>query len=208
MNIPIFPNSSDDIHCLQACMKMVLKYYFPEKDFSFEQINELMGLGKRKLWSTPVQAVVVLDDLGLNVKCYASFNFEEYVENPMQYIKNNYNDWKTILNYLDVDLDVRFLKEAINRNLVENKLLMFDDIIKFFKENAIIIVILNINKFENKEGYLGHAVVITDIGEDYVEFHDPGLPPIPNRRIDKEKFIKAWYDKDTDRSAIIIFGKK
>jgi len=48
MEISFFKNT-DNFHCMQACMKMILKYYFPKKTLYFKQIDELIGLGNRKL---------------------------------------------------------------------------------------------------------------------------------------------------------------
>lgn len=208
MEIPFFSNLPDDVHCMQACMKMILKYYFPKRDFSFEQLDELIGLGKRKLWSTPVQAAVVFDNLGLNVKCYAARDFEDYLREGAEYIKKNYQDWKTILEHIDLNLDLDFTKEALKRGILENEELQFDLIESFFKKGGLIMLVINRNVLKDKKGYDGHFVLITDIGRDYVEFHDPGLPPKPKRRESKCKFIQSWYDPDTDRSALVTFGKK
>jgi len=208
LKIPFFSNLPDDMHCMQSCMRMALKYYFPDKDFSFEQIDALIGLGKRKLWSTPVQAVVAFDDFGLNTKCYAAGDFEKYLREGVNYIKKNYKNWKTILKHIDVNLDMKFIREALKRKLLEMKKLQFDEIESFFKKGNIIMLAINTNVFKGKKGYVGHFVLITDIGNDYVEFHDPGLPPIPRRRESKDNFIQSWYDHDTDRSALVVFGKR
>ena len=40
-NVPFFPNTADNTHCLQAVLKMILKYFEPQKDYSFEELNIL-----------------------------------------------------------------------------------------------------------------------------------------------------------------------
>lgn len=207
MNIPFFPNL-DKNHCTQACVKMILKYYYPEKDFSFEQIDKLFGFGKKILWSCPSQAVVVLDGLGLKAKWYGIIDVEEFLKEGEDYIKKNSKDWKTILEHMDVNLHMRFTKESLKRNLLENKKLTFEDVESFFRKGNIICLVTNVNVLKDKEGYQGHIVLITDIGEDFVEIHNPGLPPKPNEKINKEKFIQSWYYPDTGRYALIVFGKK
>jgi len=152
--------------------------------------------------------VVVLDDLGLDVKYYADMNFKEYVKQGAKYIKNNYNDWKTILSHLDLDLDIKFTKQGLKRGLIKEKKLSFDDIEKFFERNCLIMFVINTNIFKGKKGYNGHFVLVTNINKDYIEFHDSGLPPVLYRKENKKKFIQSWYDKDTDRSVLIVFGKK
>lgn len=40
-NVPFYSNTPDDTHCFQAVLKMVLKYFQPEKYYSFEQLDKL-----------------------------------------------------------------------------------------------------------------------------------------------------------------------
>jgi ABC-type bacteriocin/lantibiotic exporter with double-glycine peptidase domain len=208
MKIPFFGNLPDDVHCMQACMKMILKYYFPNRDFSFKQIDKLIGLEERRLWSNPVQAAVVLHDLGLKVKFYTACDVKQFLKEGAFYIKKNYKDWKTILSHLDVNLVLRFTQKALERGLLESKKLSWDTTESFFKKGNLIMLVINTNVFKDRKGYAGHFVLLTNIGKQFVEFHDPGLPPIPNRREDKRKFIQSWYDPDTDRNALVCKGRK
>ncbi len=41
LNIPFYPNLDDGLHCLQACLKMVLGYYFPDKEYSYEELDRI-----------------------------------------------------------------------------------------------------------------------------------------------------------------------
>ena len=38
--IPYF-KQPDNTHCFQACLKMILKYFFPEKEFTYEELDEI-----------------------------------------------------------------------------------------------------------------------------------------------------------------------
>ncbi|UCD03478.1 MAG: hypothetical protein JSW73_02995 [Candidatus Woesearchaeota archaeon] len=147
------------------------------------------------------------DDLGLNSKFYAKEDFKEYLEKGADYYKK-YPDWENILKHVDIDLQLDFLKKCFKRNLVENKELTFEDLESFFKNKCLIVPCINRNVLKNKEGFVGHFVLITNIAEDYVEFHDPGLPPIQNRKVGKEEFIKSFYDPNTARWALVVSGKK
>ena len=208
MEIPFYPNSKNGMNCMQACMQMILKYYFPEKDYSLEKLNELTGVGNRKIWSNIRQAAVVLDDLGLKVESYSTGDIELFLKNPKEYAREHYNDWESILKKIDLDLNVEFTKECLKRGLFEHKKTSFEEIGSFFDEGRLIMCALNMNIFENKEWYRGHFVLITDIREDKIQFHDPGLPPVPNRIEEKDKFIEAFYSHDTDRGVVVVLRKK
>jgi len=39
--VPFYPNTEDNTHCLQACLKMVLKYFIQEKEYSYEDLDRV-----------------------------------------------------------------------------------------------------------------------------------------------------------------------
>ena len=41
------------------------------------------------------------------------------------------------------------------------------------------------------EGYEGHSVVVLDVDDKNIWFHDPGLPAMENRKVSHELFQKA-----------------
>lgn len=206
MEIPYFEDLLEKPYCLQACMRMVLKYYFPERDYSFEEINRMIGIESRLIWLSAMEAVVIFDDLGLDATCYSTMDSEEYIDKGEQYVKENYDDWENILGHIDVEIELKFTRTALERGLSKRKELTFKDVEKFFGKNYILIILLNVNELKGKEGYLGHFVVLTDITDEYVQFHDPTEGP--DRKVPREDFIRAWYDDDTDRGALVVYGLK
>jgi hypothetical protein len=69
LNIPFVKNPGGQ--CGQTCMVMALKYYFPDKECSIEQMDLIM-LWEAGKWTFPYQNAVVLDELGLKVKSFSS----------------------------------------------------------------------------------------------------------------------------------------
>ena len=55
---------------------------------------------------------------------------------------------------------------------------------------------VNSRALNNKEGYLGHSIVIIGYTNQEFVLHDPGLPPLENRRVAYELFEKAWAYPD------------
>ena len=64
--IPYF-KQPDNTHCFQACLKMVLKYFFPEKEFTFEELDKITDKPKDK-WTWSCTALVELKNIGLKIK--------------------------------------------------------------------------------------------------------------------------------------------
>lgn len=39
--VPFYPNTPDQTHCVQAGIKIVLKSFLPDRDFSMEELEKL-----------------------------------------------------------------------------------------------------------------------------------------------------------------------
>ena len=50
--VPFYTNTSDDTHCYQAGLKMILKYFIPDKDFSWEELDKFTAKVE-DLWTWP-----------------------------------------------------------------------------------------------------------------------------------------------------------
>jgi hypothetical protein len=67
-----------------------------------------------------------------------------------------------------------------------------DDVEAYIRQGWYIVATVNPNKFESIEGgYNSHFVLVHGFTEQRLIFHDPGLPPIPNREVGKKVFFDA-----------------
>lgn len=210
LKIPFFPNDKTDLHCMQACMQMILKYYYPSKHFSIKKLNELLEIGNKKMYGFPEIAVVVLSDLGIDAKYYTSSDDKAWYDKGKEYLLEEYprEVAEDIWKMTDFKIQKPFFKRALKEKRFIRKKLSFNDLEIFFKKGYLVSIVININVLENKKGYAGHATLITDINKDFIIFHDPGLPPMPNNKLKKKDFIKAWQSPGTGNTVIVVFGKK
>ncbi|UCD04572.1 MAG: hypothetical protein JSW73_02985 [Candidatus Woesearchaeota archaeon] len=210
MKIPFYPNAPDWLHCMQACAKMILKYHFPEKDFSFDELDNMMGVKKGKLVTIP-QVIVALDKLGLKCKYVTKLGngitYAEYLEMGMKkYFEKTLGE--SAVEVISPEVQIQFSKEAYNKGLVEEKRISFQDLKNYFDKGCLILAIVDFNKLNNtQKDFLGHGVLITDINE-FIHFHDPGEPPTPNRKLDKDFFMTILNDSTKEKSILVVFGKK
>ena len=65
----------------------------------------------------------------------------------------------------------------------------------------------NVNSYalNNESGYAGHFVVIYNYDDDYLYLHDPGLPPLKNRKITYKQFMKAWEYPNESAKNVLAF---
>ena len=195
---------------MQACMQMILNYFYPKKKFSIKKLSELLRIKNKKMYCFPEMTVAVLSDLGINAKYYTTSDDIKWYKEGKKYLLENYPKQvaEDIWKMSNLKISKPFFKKVLKEKRYIHKKLSFEDIKKFFKKGYLISPVININVFEKRKGYSGHAILITDINKKFVTFHDPGLPPIPNSKISKQNFIRAWQSPGTDNTIIVVFGKK
>ena len=76
--INFFENSQDNLHCLQACIKSVLSFYFPDKVFSDKEIDRHTIHNGGWSWLPP--SVVWLQEIGLDVVLFSQFDYKRFAE--------------------------------------------------------------------------------------------------------------------------------
>ncbi|OGG23744.1 hypothetical protein A3A79_00865 [Candidatus Gottesmanbacteria bacterium RIFCSPLOWO2_01_FULL_43_11b] len=57
----------DDMRCVQSCFRMVLKYFLPDREFTWEELDELLHaqIGKGTWWHG---ALLGIEKLGIQTK--------------------------------------------------------------------------------------------------------------------------------------------
>jgi len=184
--------------------------FLSRKKFSIKKLNELLRIRNKKMYCFPDMVVTVLSNLGINAKYYTASNDIKSYKEGKKYLLKNYPKKvaEDIWKMTNLKISRPFFKKALKEKRYIRKTLSFMDIEKFFKKGYLISPVINVNVFKKKNGYAGHAVLITDIDKKFVIFHDPGLSPIPNNKIKKQDFIKAWQAPGIDNTVIVVFGKK
>ena len=71
----------------------------------------------------------------------------------------------------------------------------------FLQKGYLVSCNINSRVLRKKSGYVGHLVLVYKVDDKYVHLHDPGLPPLPKRKVTKSLFNKAWgYPSISDKS--------
>ena len=201
--IPYF-KQSDNTQCFQACLKMVLKYFFPEKDFTFEELDKISHKLKDK-WTWFCAALPEIKKMNLKIKQYSTFDYNIFVKKGVDYIRETYDEEaaETIIEMSDIDYEIENTKKYLKEQIFEFKESSFEDVEKWFKENYVIILLINAKIINNLPGYGGHFVVLTGFDKDNVFVHDPSIKHgSPNRKAEKDLFVKAW--KNSKNNVVLI----
>lgn len=87
--VPFFANTNDNTHCYQAIVKSVLKYYFPDKDYSWKALDTFTGK-KPGMATWPTQSLLHFQSLGLNVNIKEMFDYQEFGLKGKEYLLRMY----------------------------------------------------------------------------------------------------------------------
>ena len=58
---------------------MILKYYLPDKDFSWDELNKITGK-KERLLTWPQYSYISMKNLGFEVKVISAFDYDKFVK--------------------------------------------------------------------------------------------------------------------------------
>lgn len=204
--VPFFANTPDDTHCVQAGFRIMLKYFLPEREFSYEQLDRMSRKQPGKgTWWPPM--LIELQKLGLRVKCVEGFSYEEFYKDGESYVRRLYGS-ETAQYYLEHS-NLRQIRPLIPGFLekirVENRPATFQDLDWLLDNGWLAGIDLNaavLNDLKRSD-YVGHMVVVFDkAGSDYW-LHDPGLKPMPNRRVPRQKLSEAWFWAGPETAGIV-----
>ncbi len=191
--VPFYSNTPDNTHCWQAALKMVIKYFQPDKEYSWEELDkytEKIG----DLWTWPSAGTLWLSELGYLVKDIEVFDYKRFVTEGTIYIYKEFGEevGKAQEMHADMKQGVVLAKKLIERSLWTKEIPTLQEIKTLLNKGYLVICNINAQTVNNKQGYVGHFVVVKGFDDNQLILHDPGSPPQENRKINYESFEKAW----------------
>lgn len=197
LNIPFYsayptPGHPNGVHCVEMSLKMILGYFEPDTNYTIEEIEKITGkIPEKGSWSFDWSIWFV--NHGYLVKHYTVFNFEAFKNEGIDYIRQEYGDetadWQ--LANSDIEHAQSLVEEYLSKVEVVNKRPTINDIKTEIDNGFIVKAMVNSNVLNDKEGYEGHSVVVLDVDDENIWFHDPGLPAFEDRKMSHEKFKQA-----------------
>ncbi|MFO0920240.1 MAG: hypothetical protein U0451_01050 [Candidatus Saccharimonadales bacterium] len=186
------PGHPEGVHCVETSLKMILKYFEPNRDYSIEELENITGKQPEKgSWS--FQWSIWFVNHGYTVKHYSTFDFKAFMEQGINYIRQEYGN--EVADWQEQNSDVEFArsqtKEYLDKVEIITKKLTIDDIRKEHGPHSLVKPMVNSRVLNNKEGYAGHSVVVLDVDDQNIWFHDPGLPAFENRKVSHRLFQEA-----------------
>ena len=205
-----FYKSPDKTHCFQASLKMMMKYFWPNKDFSWKELERITAKVEG-LWTWPMAGLLWFQEKGVGVKIITIFDYEKFAQLGGQYLIDEYGEevGKAQIEHSDIKQERKFAKEFIKKITIEKVIPTIDDLKNLLKQDYLIMCNVNSRKLNNKEGYSGHFVVIKGFDDKHLIINDPGSSrAAKNRLVDFDLFEKAWAYPNEKAKDIMAFKSK
>ncbi len=206
-DIPFYPNLKDNLHCFEACLRSALKYFFPEKDYSWKEIDKITQKQRRKL-SWPMAGLNYLGEKQIEILLIDSFPYRKLAKEGIKFLRSIWPEEKIKQEGVsDLKTAIRSARQLIkNPNIrIESRESSIEELKKLFSLYEIVIVDINSKAIFDQKGFSPHSVIVKDIIRRKVIFDDPGLPPRRNVEVDCKVFDRAW--QEAGRSLIALKRK-
>lgn len=192
-DVPFCANGPDNLHCVQASYMMILKYFNPDEDYSFEELDALTGKDSQGgTWAA--QGHIWLVSQGYEIEYWTLLDWQRFVGDGYEYLQQQFGteiaDWQ--VKYGDIPLEQRRAAKALQLVPTKAQEPRIADIISFLDRGYLIKCTVNSSKLNGKAGYVGHVIVVKGYTGDALIIHDPGLPPLENRKVMFAEFEAAW----------------
>ena len=207
--VPFYKNTPDDTHCFQAVLKMILKYFWPEEEYTWKELEKITAKVEG-LWTWPSAGLIWLQEKGLEIKNIELFDYEKFIQQGGAYLIEEYGEdvGNVQIRNSDIAQEIELAKKFIKVIDIKKEIPKEEDIKKFLTKGYLVGANINSALLNKKEGYAGHFVMVKGFNNKGFIIHDPGLPGLENRKVEYGLFEKAWAYPNKKAKNIMAFKLK
>jgi hypothetical protein len=191
-DVPFFANP-DDTHCFQAALKMVIASFRPRLDCSWASLDRVTGkVDGVGTW--PFAGYTWLYAQGLDVTNVEAMDNARFAAEGEAYLAELLGPELAAAGVRGIDIQ-RVQQQAavfVDKVRQETRIPTMEDVCRAVVAGSLVICNVNSRVLNDRDGYMGHFVVVKGFDGDGLVVHDPGPPSTANRRIPFAVFEKAW----------------
>jgi len=119
MNVPFYENT-DHTHCFQAVFRMILKYYWPDRDFSWEELEKITAKVDG-LWTWPTAGMLWLYENGFEIHHVETFDYAKFVDKGSDYLIDLFGKkvGQEQIDHSDLAQEIEYAKQIVEVGLSE-----------------------------------------------------------------------------------------
>ncbi|KKQ87654.1 MAG: hypothetical protein UT09_C0012G0008 [Parcubacteria group bacterium GW2011_GWF2_38_8] len=192
-NVPFYSNTPEGTHCFQAVLKMVLKYFLSQEEYSFEELDKKTAKVKG-LWTWKMAGLLWLKKKGFKIENIGMFDYKRFSEEGEKYLIDFYGEeiGEAQITHCKVSQEMDNAKKFVEEIQSEKRVPEIKEIINFLNNEYLVVCVVNSRALNNISGYSGHFILIKGYENNSFIVHDPGLPRQENRKVDFDLFEESW----------------
>ena len=208
--VPFFPNT-DQVRCQQACVKSVLKYFLPNREFSDTEIDEGTAQTGGTTWFPP--AAMFFDKAGLSVQLFytsVQLDYEELAKRGTEYIRSTVSTEDFQIQeengaFLAMSVVQEAAKKMLEKGIVKGEAIDIEDLRIMLDGPDALAIGKTFQPWlsgihERRSAH--YVVIIRSYNQTSWRIHDPGPPPISDRKVAKK------FEGEPMFSEVLIIARK
>merc|ERR1712241_712450 len=131
-------------------MRMVLKFFYPDREYSYEKLDHICGRTEGK-WTWSSQVAVALANEGLHARLYSTGPWQQILHGGKQFIKKHYGHEvaETFEEYTDFDSLYRSIRDIVRMRCFEQRRLPFSEIKEALQRGEPILFAVDYSKLNS-----------------------------------------------------------
>jgi len=208
-NVPFYGNTDDNTHCFQASIKSVAKYFWPDREFTWEELETITGKEPGK-WTWSLAGINWLKQQGLDVVTIDPFDFERFSVEGADYLRADYGEElaQAQTEHSDLPKEMKRASELIDSVNIEKRIPSISDIRNLLDSGYLVQAAVNSKILKGEDGYSGHSILVIGYDDENLILHNPGLPPVENQEVPADLFEQAWaYPNEKSKNILAVRAK-
>ncbi len=175
LKVPYHPNPGNA--CALACYTMIGQYLLPDEQITFDRLSDIAGRKEGYVvWEFPIWKWLM--NRGIHITDYDVIDYAAWILDGVAGFKNSIPEeefkWYSENTYdlAAVTPHIKGTFDHPNFTYVKHKP-TWDDVVAEYQKPGICDIVLNSHALNRREGFAAHRVVLLEISDTEVIFHDP-----------------------------------
>lgn len=178
---------------------MIVRYFKPDFEIEWDLWSSQTGYEEGKAtWAAA--GLIWFKENGFAVHHISLFDYNRFVSEGSDYLIQEFGDevgrWQ--IEHSNIPLEQDRITQLLKSDIIQKAEPTKESIRSFLDKGYLVRCLVNSRKLNNRDGYVGHSVVVSGYDDQSFTIQDPGLPPLKDRKVPFSQFESAWADPNAE----------
>ncbi len=101
---------------------------------------------------------------------------------------------------------LKWAASELTSEVYEKTEIGFSQVEEYFKAGWITMLCVDLSVLYAGKRFSGHAIILTGLDDNRATYHDPARGP--HKEMDRDRLVRAWSAKGTDRAVLLVKGRE